>query len=95
MMKAVAEVSAAAGTEARVSLEERMGCGIGACVTCACTVGGQRKRVCKDGAVYNVHQGVCFETQFFPNSLNLSHFPSTILKAGEKFDSTTEYKFSK
>lgn len=56
MMKAVAEVSAAAGTEARVSLEERMGCGIGACVTCACTVGGQRKRVCKDGPVFNASE---------------------------------------
>lgn len=55
----------------------------------------EQNRVCKDGAVYNVHQGVCFETQFFPNSLNLSHFPSTILKAGNKFDSTTEYKFIK
>ena len=32
---------------------EHDNCGIGACVTCACTVAGQRKRVCKDGPVFN------------------------------------------
>lgn len=52
-------------------------------------------RICKDGAVYDAHHAVCFETQFFPNSANVSHFPSCFLKAGEKFDSTTEYKLSK
>ena len=53
MMRAVAEVAKEFNISAEVSLEERMGCGIGACVTCACTVAGQRKRVCKDGPVFN------------------------------------------
>ena len=37
-----------------VSLEERMGCGIGACLVCVCDLtNGQRARVCKDGPVFN------------------------------------------
>jgi len=37
-----------------VSLEERMGCGIGACVVCVCDLtNGKRARVCKDGPVFN------------------------------------------
>ncbi len=35
-----------------VSLEERMGCGIGACLVCVCNLtNGKRARVCKDGPV--------------------------------------------
>lgn len=38
-----------------VSLEERMGCGIGACVVCVCEkTNGARARVCKDGPVFKV-----------------------------------------
>ena len=40
-----------------VSLEERMGCGIGACLVCVCTLtNGERARVCKDGPVLNVNE---------------------------------------
>ncbi len=53
MMRAVAAVAEEFNIPAQASLEERMGCGIGACVTCACTVGGKRRRVCKDGPVFN------------------------------------------
>ena len=36
-----------------VSLEERMGCGIGACVVCVCALtNGKKARVCKDGPVF-------------------------------------------
>ena len=39
-----------------VSLEERMGCGIGACVVCVCEkTNGARARVCKDGPVFNIN----------------------------------------
>ena len=38
-----------------VSLEERMGCGIGACLVCVCdTEGGEHARVCKDGPVFSI-----------------------------------------
>jgi aldose 1-epimerase len=36
----------------------------------------------------------CLETQHYPNSVNHPHFPSTILRPGETFRSTTEYRFS-
>ncbi len=35
----------------------------------------------------------CFETQHFPDSPNKPHFPSTELRPGGKFESTTIYKF--
>lgn len=35
-----------------VSLESRMGCGFGACLACTCEAGGERKRICKDGPVF-------------------------------------------
>ena len=50
-------------------------------------------RVCKEGVVYSKHHGVCFETQDFPNNLRFSHFPCSILKKGEKYDTVTTYKF--
>ena len=50
-------------------------------------------RVCKDGAVYENHGALCLETQAFPNSLKHSHFPGAVLLKGQKYDTTTEYKF--
>lgn len=46
----------------------------------------------KDGALYQAHQGVCFETQFYPDTPNQPHFPSATLEAGEEFYSVTEYE---
>ena len=39
-----------------VSLEERMGCGIGACLVCVCKKSGREEnvRVCKDGPVFEI-----------------------------------------
>ncbi len=48
----------------------------------------------KGGKVYNLHAGFCFETQHFPDSPNHPAFPSTLLKPGEKYDTTTEFRFS-
>ena len=40
-----------------VSLEERMGCGIGACLVCVCDkTDGKKARVCKDGPVFNAKE---------------------------------------
>lgn len=47
----------------------------------------------KDGAVYGLHSAVCLETQIFPNSMAYGHFPSAVLKKGDKYDYTTVYKF--
>jgi aldose 1-epimerase len=36
----------------------------------------------------------CFETQHFPDSVNKAHFPSTILRPGQTYRTTTEFRFS-
>lgn len=47
----------------------------------------------KDGAVYQHRQGICFETQGYPDSGNHPNFPSSIYKAGQAYRSKTEYQF--
>ena len=49
----------------------------------------------KGGAVYNNHGGFCLETQFFPDSINKPHFPSSLLKKDTVFSSCTAYRFGK
>ena len=62
MQKAVADMCAKYKVSCQVSLEERMGCGVGACLVCACaTVNSngitventQMSRTCIDGPVFN------------------------------------------
>lgn len=48
----------------------------------------------KGGRVYARRSGFCLETQHFPDSPNKPKFPSTELRPGETFNSTTIYKFS-
>lgn len=44
-------------TPCLVSLEERMGCGIGACLVCVCKkADGNNARVCKDGPVFDINE---------------------------------------
>ena len=45
-------------------------------------------------SVYNKRAGFCLETQHFPDSPNQPDFPSTILRPGERFESTTIYRIS-
>ncbi len=47
----------------------------------------------KQGKVYHQHYGFCLETQQFPDSPNQPAFPSTELKPGETYQTTTVYKF--
>lgn len=57
MLKFVAAIADEAGVFCEVSLEERMGCGIGACLVCACKLNqnGESRmgHVCKDGPVFS------------------------------------------
>jgi aldose 1-epimerase len=48
----------------------------------------------KDGVVYEQRTGLCLETQHFPDSPNQPDFPSTVLRPGETYRSTTVYRFS-
>ncbi len=48
----------------------------------------------KGGYVYRRRDGICFETQFYPNACNIPSFPTSIFKAGEEYDYCTVYSFS-
>ena len=47
----------------------------------------------KDGAVYNVHDAFCLETQFAPDSPNQPQFASPVLRKGESYRYSTCYQF--
>ncbi|MDO5558231.1 MAG: dihydroorotate dehydrogenase electron transfer subunit [Oscillospiraceae bacterium] len=57
MLEAISVISAEHDVKCQVSLEERMGCGVGACLVCACklNVNGVERmgHVCKDGPVFD------------------------------------------
>lgn len=57
MLNRIVEAARSAGVKCEVSLEERMGCGIGACLVCACRTirDGEEyyAHVCKDGPVFS------------------------------------------
>jgi dihydroorotate dehydrogenase electron transfer subunit len=64
MMAGAAKICAEYGVDCEVSMEQRMGCGIGACAACVCRTlfiqnGEERetyKRVCIDGPVFNAKE---------------------------------------
>lgn len=47
----------------------------------------------KGGVVYRHRDGMCLETQHFPDSPNQPGFPSTILRPGEEYRTRTVYTF--
>jgi len=52
------------------------------------------KQTGKDGKTYDRQDAICLETQGFPNSPNVAHFPSPVLHADGKYDEWCVYKFS-
>jgi aldose 1-epimerase len=48
----------------------------------------------KGGKRYHGRSGFCLETQHFPDSPNQPAFPTTRLKPGQRYESTTIYRFS-
>ena len=60
MLNAIAKVCAENDVTCKVSMEQRMGCGVGACVVCSCLTvrNGQEyySRVCKDGPVFDAKE---------------------------------------
>lgn len=65
MLKALAEYAKAHDMEAQISLEERMACGIGACLGCICKTKKKdhhtnvnNQRICKDGPVFDAKEVV-------------------------------------
>lgn len=47
----------------------------------------------KGGAAYTKRKALCLETQHYPDSPNQPGFPSTVLKPGQTYRSTTVYRF--
>lgn len=63
MLRAIKEYAAEKNIEAQISMEERMACGIGACLACVCKskdvdhhTNVHNKRVCKEGPVFNAQE---------------------------------------
>lgn len=54
-------------------------------------LGGEPKG--KNRRIYAPHSAIALETQFFPDSPNLAHFPDTNLRPGRSFASRTAYAF--
>lgn len=44
---------------------------------------------------FDIHQGLCLETQMYPDSVNKDNFPSVILSPGEEYRQKTIHRFSK
>jgi aldose 1-epimerase len=52
-------------------------------------------RLCGNhGEAYRQGDGVCLETQHLPDAPNRPDFPSTVLRPGQTFQSTTVHRFS-
>ena len=47
----------------------------------------------KGGRVYQKRSALCLETQHFPDSPNHPNFPSTVVRPGERYRSTTVFTF--
>ena len=58
LMKIVAGMAAEAGVPCEVSLEKRMACGVGACLSCVVDTVDGKKRACVDGPVFDARKVV-------------------------------------
>ena len=58
------------------------------------TGGAMSSRRGKNGAALAPGAGLCLETQFYPDSPNRPEFPSALLRAGERYEHTTIWRFS-
>jgi dihydroorotate dehydrogenase electron transfer subunit len=56
MLHAAAAAADTANANLFVSLEKHMACGVGACLGCTCQTEHGRKRVCKDGPVFDYRE---------------------------------------
>lgn len=56
MLRTVAAAAEKAGVPCYVSMEQRMGCGIGACLVCSCATKDGYRRACKDGPVFDAKE---------------------------------------
>ena len=57
-MRIVASMAAEAGVPCEVSMERRMACGVGACLSCVVDTVGGKRRACVDGPVFPAEEVV-------------------------------------
>ena len=62
MMRGVAKFAAEKNIPCEVSFEKRMACGLGACLSCSIDTVDGRKKVCKDGPVFNAKEVFDYES---------------------------------
>jgi aldose 1-epimerase len=48
----------------------------------------------KGGVIYQLRSAFCLETQHYPDSVNRPEFPTTLLRPGETYRTTTIHRFS-
>lgn len=58
MLKSVKALAEKYGKKAEISMEERMGCGIGACLVCVCKTTTGNRQVCRQGPVFDASEVV-------------------------------------
>ncbi len=56
MLKAVKQIAMEKGIKAEISMEQRMGCGIGACLVCVCKTKSGYDKVCQKGPVFDASE---------------------------------------
>lgn len=56
MLRAVHRIATAADIPGQLSFEERMACGVGACLGCVCATLSGNRRVCVDGPVFALNE---------------------------------------
>lgn len=56
MLKAVKNLAAETGIKCEISMEQRMGCGIGACLVCVCKTNSGYEKVCQRGPVFDASE---------------------------------------
>ena len=59
MMRGVARISAEKNLPCEVSFEKRMACGLGACLSCSIDTVDGRRKVCKDGPIFDARKVFC------------------------------------
>lgn len=47
----------------------------------------------KGGVIYQRRQGICFETQYYPDTMHHDNFPSCLFRAGEVYKTSTAFRF--
>jgi aldose 1-epimerase len=55
--------------------------------------GNHLKSLRRDSLQFGQHSGLCLETQYFPNSPNVEHFPHSSINVGDVYRHSTHFRF--